>query len=149
DADSSVLPQNVTMLGVAVSDPFAPSDLVPGPGGLERLLRPLDAPALDSAPGTAAPEWLLADGWRVLARPRTLGGGGAELARFQLESGEPLTAYRDEAGVHVPFDLDEAYGYLVSERWRDHAALAALSAGQLSVYYRIKRLFPRTWLLAA
>jgi peptidoglycan/xylan/chitin deacetylase (PgdA/CDA1 family) len=52
-------------------------------------------------------------------------------------------------GVHVPFDLDEAYGYYVSERWRDHASQAALSAGQLSVYYRIKRLFPRTWLLAA
>jgi peptidoglycan/xylan/chitin deacetylase (PgdA/CDA1 family) len=125
------------------------SELVPGRAGLERLLQPVERVALDSAPGTGAPEWLKADGWQVLARPRTLGGSGEELAAFTLESGERLAAFHDESGVHVPFDLEEAYGTLVSERWREHADLAALSAGQLSVYYRIKRLFPRSWLLAA
>ena len=38
--------------------------------------------------------------------------------------------------MHVPFDLEEAYANYVSEHWREHAELSALSAGQLGVYYQ-------------
>ncbi len=141
--------QNEKVVEEPVIDRSSTSELVPGPSGLERLLRPVEPVELDTAPGPGAPEWLKADGWQVLARPRPLDGAGDELAAFELESGERLPVFRDDGGVHVPFDLDEAYGFLVSERWRDHASLAALSAGQLGVYYRIKRLFPRSLLLAA
>jgi len=118
--------------------------------GLEQLLLPVEPPGLDSAPGDGAPAWLKAGDWRLLARPRRLDGGGEELMRFRLEGGETVAALRGEDGaVRVPFDLDEAYGNYVSERWREHAEVSALSVGQLGVYYKLKRLFPRSLLLAA
>jgi peptidoglycan/xylan/chitin deacetylase (PgdA/CDA1 family) len=141
---------NSPVITDSLPGPRLPGDAVPGERGLERLLLPVDAPQLDTAPGHGDPAWLTSGDWRLLARPRPLVPSGEELARFALENGETLVAFRDEDGtVRVPFDLDEAYGFYVGERWRDHMHLAALSAGQLGLYYRIKRLFPRAWLLSA
>ena len=43
----------------------------------------------------------------------------------------------------VPFDPDEAYRNLVSERWREGTRVRELGSGKLAVYYRVKRLIPR------
>jgi peptidoglycan/xylan/chitin deacetylase (PgdA/CDA1 family) len=138
------------MIGEAVSGAPSSSGNVPAEGGLFRLLLPAVRPPIDSAPGGGDPTWLSSGDWRLLARPRPLEPSGEELARFELETGGSVTAFRGEDGtVHVPFDLDEAYDNYVGERWREHSDLAALSPGQLGAYYRIKKLFPRTWLLAA
>lgn len=122
-----------------------------GAQALHRLLMPCEAPELDAASGDGPPAWLTAPaGWRVLARPRFLAPQGEELASFELEGGDSIAAFRDGDGtVRIPFDPDEAYGFFISERWRDHAVMPALSAGQLACYYRVKNLFPRSWLLAA
>ena len=129
----------------------SPAGVSRQPGELARLLQPVDAPGLDTAPGEGPPAWLKADGWRVLARPRALDGDGEELARFELEDDSTARAFRDErdGAVRVPFDLDEAYVSLVSERWLGEAGNTALSAGQLGLYYQVKRFFPRSFLLAA
>jgi len=124
---------------------------VSGAETLHDLLMPYDAPELDAAAGTGTPVWMTAaGGWRLLARPRALAARGIELGSFELDDGRTVTAFQDDDGtVMVPFDPDEAYGYFVTERWRDLSPPAALSAGQLGFYYRVKRLFPRSWLLAA
>jgi peptidoglycan/xylan/chitin deacetylase (PgdA/CDA1 family) len=123
----------------------------PGAQGLHDLLLPFEAPKLDAASGNGQPAWLKAPGgWRLLARPRALALDGEALARFELESGEVVTAFRDDDGtVRIPFDPEEAYCFFISERWREYAAMAALSPGQLGLYYRLKRLLPGSWLLAA
>jgi peptidoglycan/xylan/chitin deacetylase (PgdA/CDA1 family) len=126
------------------------NDREPARPSLERLLLPVDPPALDSTPGDGAPAWLRAGNWRLLARARQLEPRGEELRRFELEAGGATSAYRsDDGAVHVPFDLDEAYANYVTERWREHADVSALSTGQLGFYYKVKRLFPRSWLLSA
>jgi peptidoglycan/xylan/chitin deacetylase (PgdA/CDA1 family) len=124
---------------------------VSGAQTLHDLLMPYEAPELDAARGEGLPIWMTATGgWRLLARPRILDGRGAELASFELVDGRTVTAFQDDDGaVRVPFDPDEAYRFFITEHWRDHAPPTALSAGQLSFYYRVKRLFPRSWLLAA
>jgi peptidoglycan/xylan/chitin deacetylase (PgdA/CDA1 family) len=98
------------------------------------------------------PDWLrTADGWQLLARPRDLESrGGEELLRFVLPSRDGVSAWLDPDGaVRVPFDFDEAYRYYVTEAWRPHGSVRALSPRQLQLYYRVKRLFPRQWLLSA
>lgn len=124
-----------------------------GAQGLHDLLMPYEAPGLDAASGDGPPAWMKAPGgWRVLARPRVLAPNplGRKLASFELEGGGAVSAVQDDDGtVRLPFDPEEAYGFFISERWRDHAVTAALSPGQLGFYYRVKKLFPRSWLLAA
>lgn len=51
--------------------------------------------------------------------------------------------------VDVPFDLDDAYANYVTERWRAQARVRALTPGQLQLYYRLKRLVPRSLQLRA
>lgn len=120
-------------------------------GPLWQLLLPVDPAPLDTGPGAGQPAWMIADDWRLLARPRPVDTSGEELERFALESGVTVSAWHDsDAGVvRVPFDLDEAYANYVTEAWLSHASPRALSARQLQVYYRIKHLFPRGLLLAA
>jgi peptidoglycan/xylan/chitin deacetylase (PgdA/CDA1 family) len=91
------------------------------------------------------------DGWQVLVRPREVELRGEELMRFVLPSGAHLSAWFDpvEGAVRVPFDLDEAYGNYVTEGWIAHRSLKALSPQQLQLYYRVKRVIPRRWLLSA
>jgi peptidoglycan/xylan/chitin deacetylase (PgdA/CDA1 family) len=45
--------------------------------------------------------------------------------------------------VVLPFDLEEAYATLVSEKWRQGTQLRQLSSEKLAFYYRVKRLVPR------
>lgn len=122
-----------------------------GVNALSGLLMPLEQPSVDSAAGAGAPAWMAADGWRLLARPRPVLERGEELARFELESGGSVGVFNDTVGgvVRVPFDFDEAYAYFVTEAWRGHAETQALSVGQLRLYYQVKKLIPRSWLLAA
>jgi peptidoglycan/xylan/chitin deacetylase (PgdA/CDA1 family) len=47
----------------------------------------------------------------------------------------------------VPFDLDQAYRNYVTERWCGKAAQHKLSEGQLKLYYRVKKLLPRSFWL--
>ena len=65
--------------------------------------------------------------------------------RFTLPDGRVVGARWDAASreVHLPFDLDEAYWNLVSERWREGTRVRELGSGKLAVYYRVKRLIPR------
>jgi peptidoglycan/xylan/chitin deacetylase (PgdA/CDA1 family) len=123
------------------------------PPTLERLLRPVEPITLDRSPvreGVA--QWLEGpDGWRLLATPRTDGNGvrGDEIERFLLPSGATVRATATVDGaLALPFDLDEAYRNYVTEAWREGARLRQLSARQLKVYYRVKRLLPREFWLA-
>jgi len=71
--------------------------------------------------------------------------------RFALPSGDRLSAWfdADEGVVRVPFDFDEAYRNYVTEEWRTHRAVRALSPRQLQFYYGVKRIIPRSWRLRA
>ena len=119
---------------------------------LDRLLLPVASPPLDARAGDGPLTWLTrADGWQLLVRPRELERRGEELMEFAHPSDGLLSAYFDsDAGVvRVPFDLDEAYRSYVTEGWRASASLHALSSRQLQLYYAVKRLIPRGWLLSA
>ena len=119
---------------------------------LGRLLLPEASPALDARAGPGPLTWLTtADEWQVLVRPRELERRGEELMRFALPSGDHVSAWSDpeDGAVHVPFDFDEAYHSYVTEAWKDHRSLRALTPTQLQLYYRVKRAVPRSWLLSA
>jgi peptidoglycan/xylan/chitin deacetylase (PgdA/CDA1 family) len=120
-----------------------------GRSALERLLQPLELPAIESRPGDAPPTWLMAPGWRLLARPRLDGSGSGEvIERFRLESGEHVSAVRGPNGlVSIPFDPDEAYVNYVSEAWRGSADLRALGTLWLRLYYSVRRPLPRAFRL--
>jgi len=119
---------------------------------LDRLLLPVDRPVLDARAGSGPPTWLAtADGWQLLVRPRKLEAQGEELMRFVQPSGAYVTAWFDpgQGAVRIPFDLDEAYRAYVTEEWKAHRSVRALSPQQLQLYYRFKRVVPRRWRLAA
>lgn len=119
---------------------------------LDRLLLPVDSPPIDARAGTGPRTWLTtADGWQLPVRPREPEKGGEELMRFTLPTGANVSAWLDPDGdtVRVPFDFDDAYQGYVTEEWRGHRSIRALSPGQLQLYYRVKRVIPRSWLLAA
>jgi peptidoglycan/xylan/chitin deacetylase (PgdA/CDA1 family) len=119
---------------------------------LDRLLLPVNSSALDAQAGDGSLTWLTAaDGWRILVRPRETERRGEELMQFALPSGENVSAYfdADEGVVRIPFDFDEAYRGYVTEEWRTYGSLRALSTKQLQLYYAVKRVIPREWLLSA
>jgi peptidoglycan/xylan/chitin deacetylase (PgdA/CDA1 family) len=113
---------------------------------LERLLAPVAPPKVDSVPGSGEPEWLVADGWRLLVRPGAERGSGELIERFSRRDGEALHARfdPDTGSVTVPFDVSEAYLNYIQERWRDSVQAPALSPGQLGLFYRLKRFIPRS-----
>jgi len=120
---------------------------------LDDLLQPTDRIAIDDGGRThngGGREWLEAGDWRLLARTREPSARqGTPIEHFQSDSGVRMDAVQAENGtVFVPFDLDDAYAAYVTEAWRQQASLPALSDGQLQLYYRIKRLFPRQFWLA-
>lgn len=130
-----------------VSRPAAPEGAT-----LDRLLFPVDLPALDATAGPGPVTWLTAaDGWQLPVRPREVEEDGEELMRFALPSGESVSAwFSPEAGeVRVPFGFDDAYRRYVTEEWKAHRPVRALSAGQLQLYYALKRVIPRRTLLSA
>jgi peptidoglycan/xylan/chitin deacetylase (PgdA/CDA1 family) len=49
--------------------------------------------------------------------------------------------------VYVPFDLEEAYRNYVTEVWAEQGDVHKLSESQLRLYYRLKGLLPRAFLL--
>ena len=119
---------------------------------LGRLLLPDASPPLDARTGPGPLTWLTtADEWQVLVRPREVERRGEELMRFALPSGDHVSAWSDpeDGAVRVPFDFDEAYRSYVTEEWRAHRSLRALTTKQLQLYYRVKRAVPRRWLLSA
>lgn len=120
---------------------------------LVELLQPIEQVAIDDGGGTGdsgANEWLQAHDWRLLVRPREQPcPAGAQIERFKSDSGVSVDAVQAEDGtVFVPFELDDAYRAYVTEAWRQHASLDALSQRQLALYYRVKRLLPRGFWLA-
>jgi peptidoglycan/xylan/chitin deacetylase (PgdA/CDA1 family) len=115
---------------------------------LARLLAPIDpiADALDCGPEvTDDPQWLRADGWRVLARIRQSSVPGVEFQRFALPDGRLVSATFDSETrrIGLPFDPNDAYSTLVSEGWRRGVRVRELSSSNLALYYRIKTLIPR------
>jgi len=118
---------------------------------LQRLLAPAWTVCVDHSPGSGEPVWLKSGPWRVLVRPREGEGKGDEVARFTLEDGSVLSARADPSTqtAWIPFDLEEAYVNYVYERWRGVTSQRALSERQLGVYYRVKRLIPRSLQLQA
>jgi hypothetical protein len=96
-------------------------------------------------------QWLHAGDWKVLASPgfRRPPDGETFLV-FAGETGVELRAVQaGEGQVFVPFDLDEAYRNYVSETWCRRIEQQKLSDRQLRGYYRVKRLLPRSFWLAA
>jgi peptidoglycan/xylan/chitin deacetylase (PgdA/CDA1 family) len=91
------------------------------------------------------PQWLRADGWRVLARVCESAVLGTELQRFQLPDGRTVAATFDPETrrIGLPFDPDEAYCTLVSERWRRGTRRRQLNASNIALYYKVKHLIPR------
>ena len=85
-------------------------------------LEPVDPHAIVTGPPTdAAKIWLKAVDWRVLAGLREPSDRGEVIQTFELPDGRsvPATVVADQSAVAVPFDPDEAYRNLVSERWRE------------------------------
>jgi peptidoglycan/xylan/chitin deacetylase (PgdA/CDA1 family) len=119
---------------------------------LEQLLRPVDRVSIAHPAGRAGGwEWLSSGEWRIPATPSDRPTPAGELIeRFSRGTGQTLAAIRSADGtVVLPFDPDEAYRNYVTEAWRaDARDLHALSATQLAVYYRVKRLLPRGFWLA-
>jgi len=123
-----------------------------GASALNRLLAPSVTLAVNSASGDDAACWLTASPWRVLARPRRCAPpAGHEIQRFLLPGGEAVSAVfvDDERAAWVPFDLEEAYQNYVGEAWRGALRSRALTQRQLSLYYLLKPLFPRSLQLTA
>ena len=137
---------------------------------VERLLQPVDTPVLvdygleNSSPpsgahdvrslvGAGAHRWLRNGDWRVFARVAAVERetGREELERFTLDDGPSVSVTRDPASgtVTIPFSLADAFDSYVSERWRGEARGRALSPRQLAVFYRLKRLIPRSAQLVA
>lgn len=131
---------------------------------LLRLLSPLgDAPAVweveseaDRADdgacvvclrGSSPAEWLWDGEWRIYASPvaRRVRPGEMEIVSFVSARGERASVGFDAANrvVTVPFSLEDAYRNYVMERWKAEGT-RSLSAGQLGLYYRFKRVIPRT-----
>jgi peptidoglycan/xylan/chitin deacetylase (PgdA/CDA1 family) len=121
------------------------------PSALGRLLAPLSAATIDDAPGPSTPEWLTADGWRLVARARADDGAGEEIARFSRSNGSTLPVRLDAQSrrVSVPFNLSEAYLNFVHERWRQTRRPRGLTERQLAVFYGVKRFVPRSLQLRA
>jgi len=121
---------------------------------LERLLAPTSAapPLEPAARPSGEPIWLAADGWRVFARLAARGNGaGDEFGRFLLPGGGSVCARWDAAtgSLLLPFSPDEAYVNFVSERWRGGARQRGLAPWKLDLFYRVKRLIPRSVQLGA
>jgi len=119
---------------------------------LDRLLMPLGPTAAVEVEGRAEQSaWLHSGDWRVYARPAQTRSRGEEVARFRLEDGRVLGARVDpDRGIaSLPFDPSEAYRSYVSEAWAQGSSARHLSSGQLDLFYRVKRFFPRRALLSA
>ncbi len=118
----------------------------PGRHSLERLLSPHEVFPIVAEAGAGQPTWLLAEGWRLFARPRIDGGEvGQQVEVFTLPDGSIAKASLLETSrrVTVPFSFAEAYDNLVSEHWRAGTPQRGLSGDQLGLYYRVKRFIPR------
>ena len=88
--------------------------------------------------------------WHLYATPLADTGTGDVVAEFERDDGAPLPVRRDEACLHVPFDLDEAFANYVGERWTaSGSGSRRLSGRQLAVFYRAKRVIPRAAQLRA
>jgi hypothetical protein len=113
---------------------------------LERLLAPISAAEIDDVAGSNPPEWLHVGEWRVLARAGTNESTGEVIEAFARANGQTLHARfdPDEGRVSIPFNLSEAYLNYVHERWRVAAQTRGLSDRQLAVFYRAKRVIPRS-----
>ena len=133
---------------------------------IERLLAAVDPPAiLDDRAGNAdgpAIVCAVASGsmrrltqgeWQLFARvlPGRPRASGRPFAKFDLDDGRSVAASVDPVTglVHVPFNLAEAFGNYVLERWSEGLVQRRLSSRQLEAFYRIKRLMPRAAQLAA
>ena len=116
-------------------------------GPLERLLciegRAVNfEPEVDDQP----PRWLRQGDWRIFARPSPNGDmADAALATFLLDDGSSRSLRRasNDAGLILPFDLDEAYDNYVSEQWTGASRHRRLSKRQLRLFYLVKHAIPR------
>ena len=123
---------------------------------LERLLRPAEPVPILAERGEATDAIVAADGsarnwlqnghWQLFAAPADIGRGpGESFATFTTSRGDRLEATFDEKArvVTLPFALDEAYRGYVCEEWTNDSPYRRLSAEQLDLFYRTKRLVPR------
>jgi peptidoglycan/xylan/chitin deacetylase (PgdA/CDA1 family) len=123
-------------------------------GPLERLLGLVEAPSQSAGQPRVQvaggrddrATWLVDREWQVFARPAgELVSGGQEIAQFELEGAETLSASFDRArnSVFVPFSPEDAYTNYVTEAWKSTSPRRGLSVGQLNAFYRMKRFIPR------
>ena len=113
---------------------------------LHQLLHALDGvPTVPSEGAAAAPEVLRRDDWHVFATKRQDDQlGGHVVASFLRTDGTSADVLALESGaLSVPFDPEEAYRNYLSEAWVAQSKVRHLSARQIALYYRLKRLVPR------
>jgi hypothetical protein len=117
-------------------------------GRLLAPLEPLDPLALDAL-GEGSAQWLRSGSWQLFAGARGENPpAGKTIATFVGDADQSFNAVHAEDGtVFVPFDLDQAYRNYVTESWCETATQHKLNEGQLKLYYRIKRLLPRSFWL--
>ena len=121
-----------------------------GPQLLEDLAAgPAPVPSIISQAGGGTLAWLDGGLCRVLARPLRDRPTGRTFASFTTAGDETFACTQDSDGrVRLPFSVTEAFESYVTERWRAAQGSRSLSAKQLDLYYRIKRLVPRRLQLA-
>ena len=110
---------------------------------------PVPAPSIVSRPGGGDPVWLDGGQCRALARPSRDPRPGRAFASFRTAAQQSYDCTQDGDGqIMLPFSFTEAFESYVTERWRGAQRSRSLSAGQLDLYYRVKRLVPRRLQLA-
>lgn len=119
------------------------------------LFSPLDdlSRDLDDPVGNRSPLLLTAPGgWHVYASLNDYAGQTRQECLLALKTDDQgaVAVSEDEDGrVLSPFSFEEAMTNLLYERWRATESVRALSASQLDVFYRVKRVIPRSVQLAA
>jgi hypothetical protein len=119
-------------------------------GPLDRLLQPLEIlNRPTAASGQRRPAMLRRGTWSLYATP-TPRSGEPIGDPFVLSDGTELYVVRASDGrVYPPFDVDEAFSNYVTEAFAVESGNPRLSTMQLSLFYRLKRVIPRSVQLGA
>jgi predicted glycosyltransferase/peptidoglycan/xylan/chitin deacetylase (PgdA/CDA1 family) len=93
--------------------------------------------------------WLRAGDWRLFVASSRASPSGDVVEQFTRDDGTTIAAVVDEHGdVQVPFSLGGAFSGYTSEGWTSASDQQRLSVAQLDLFYRLKRVLPRSLQLA-
>jgi len=124
---------------------------------LERLLQPVEPVRIltgrEQTDGAIVettgsyPGWLRSGDWRLFAASGcTDPPSGTAFATFTNSRGERLNAFFDDKTrtVTLPFSLEDAFRGYATEAWTNESANRRLPPDMLNLFYRTKRLVPRS-----